>query len=720
MSGVQKEEISFTADISQLMNLIINSFYSKKEIFLRELLSNSSDALEKIRHKSLQDSNVLSSEPDLKIRVKSIEEDKCLVISDTGVGMTKDDLVNCLGTIAKSGTKAFLESVDKKDVETIGQFGVGFYSAFLVADRVKVVTKHNDDKEYVWESNSDKTFTLTSNDEGRLKRGTEIYLYLKEDELEYLKMDRVKTVIKQYTEFINYPIEVWETKEVEREVPVEDEEDSKEGDSPNGVEGDSPSDEPKIEEVEEEKEEKSEAPKTKKIKETVSEWKVVNDEKPIWCQKPEDVDEEKYKSFYKKLTGEYSDPLAHKHFHTEGNLECDCLLYVPERPPFDVFDGGQGKKRNIKLYVKKVFIMDDCEELVPEWLKFVRGVVDSNDIQLNVSREILQQSRVLSQIKNIIIKKSIELMNEIAEDEDKFKKFYEHYDKMIKLGVHEDSKNRDKLVELLRYNSVNNSDKLISLKEYVENMKEEDKSIYYICGDNKESLSKSPLIERIKQKGHDVLYFTDPIDEYMVQNVKEYMEKKLVDVSKEGIKFDEDEIKKQTEENKALIDFIKEQLGSRVTEVKVSDRLASTPCVLTTAEFGWTANMERIMKAQALRNSQMDQFMGARKIMELNTGHLIMRTLREKLSDETNHKQCKDIVELLYSNAILNSGFILENPSEYANKVNKMIEVGFCDAEEDQTLEDPPDLSDTLNTQDTVANTEGESASDESIMEVVD
>lgn len=709
MSGVQKEEISFTADISQLMNLIINSFYSKKEIFLRELLSNSSDALEKIRHKSLQDSNVLSSEPDLKIKVKSIEEDKCLVISDTGVGMTRDDLVNCLGTIAKSGTKAFLESVDKKDVETIGQFGVGFYSAFLVADRVKVVTKHNDDKEYVWESNSDKTFTLTSNDEGTLKRGTEIYLYLKEDELEYLKMDRVKTVIKQYTEFINYPIEVWETKEVEREVLVEEEEDSKEGDTP--------SDEPKIEEVEEEKEEKSEAPKTKKIKETVSEWKVVNDEKPIWCQKPEDVDEEKYKSFYKKLTGEYSDPLAHKHFHTEGNLECDCLLYVPERPPFDVFDGGQGKKRNIKLYVKKVFIMDDCEELVPEWLKFVRGVVDSNDIQLNVSREILQQSRVLSQIKNIIIKKSIELMNEIAEDEDKFKKFYEHYDKMIKLGVHEDSKNRDKLVELLRYNSVNNSDKLISLKEYVKNMKEEDKSIYYICGDNKESLSKSPLIERIKQKGHDVLYFTDPIDEYMVQNVREYMEKKLVDVSKEGIKFDEDEIKKQTEENKALIDFIKEQLGTRVTEVKVSDRLASTPCVLTTAEFGWTANMERIMKAQALRNSQMDQFMGARKIMELNTGHLIMRTLREKLGDETNHKQCKDIIELLYSNAILNSGFILENPSEYADKVNKMIEVGFCDAEEDQTLEDPPDLSDTPNN---AANTEGESPSDESKMEEVD
>ena len=676
MSGVQKEEISFTADISQLMSLIINSFYSKKEIFLRELLSNSSDALEKIRHKSLQDSNVLSKEPDLKIRVKSIEEEKCLVISDTGIGMTRDDLVNCLGTIAKSGTKAFLESVDKKDVETIGQFGVGFYSAFLVADRVKVVTKHNDDNEYVWESNSDKTFTLTTNAEATLKRGTEIYLYLKEDELEYLKTDRVKTVIKQYTEFINYPIEILESREVEREV------DDTEEDTPDETKEESSSDEPKIEEVEEE-----ETPKTKKIKETVSEWKVVNDEKPIWSQKPEDIDKEKYNSFYKKLTGEYSDPLVNMHFHTEGNLECDCLLYIPQRVPMDVFEGGQGKKRNIKLYVKKVFIMDDCNELLPEWLKFIRGVVDCNDIQLNVSREILQQSRVLSQIKNIIVKKSIELMNSIAEDDDKFKVFYENYNKMIKLGIHEDYKNRNKLVELLRYNSVNNSDKLISLKEYVSNMKEEDKSIYYICGDNKESLSRSPLIERIKEKGHDILYFTDPIDEYMIQNVREYMEKKLVDVSKEGIKFDEDEIKKQSEENKVLIDFIKEQLGSRVTEVKISDRLASTPCVLTTAEFGWTANMERIMKAQALRNSQMDQFMGARKIMELNPENLIMRTLKSKLEDESNHKQCKDIVELLYSNAILNSGFILDNPSDYANKVNKMIEVGFCDAYEQKDEE---------------------------------
>ena len=700
-----KEELSFTADISQLMNLIINSFYSKKEIFLRELLSNASDALEKIRHKSLKNADELKSESELKIKVKSYENENKLVISDTGIGMTKDDLINCLGTIAKSGTKAFLENIDKKDVETIGQFGVGFYSSYLVAERVKVVTKNNDDKEYVWESNSDKTFTLTTNETPTLTRGTEIHLYLKEDELEYLKTDRVKEVIKEYTEFINYPIEIWETKEVEKEVPIEEEEEEEEKEEvkkevpieeeeeEEEKEEEKENDEPKIEEIEdekEEKEEKEEKPKTQKVKELVSEWKVINNEKPIWCEKPEDLSEKQYNNFYKNLTGEHSEPLVYKHFHTEGNMECNSIIYIPEKAPFELFENTATKKKNIKLYSKKVFIMDNCEELIPEWLKFVKGVVDCNDIKLNVSREILQQSKVVSQIKNVLVKKSIELIHEISEDEDKFNKFYENYNKMLKLAVHEDSKNRSKLVEFLRYYSLNNHTKLISLKEYVENMKEEDKTIYYICGENKETLSKSPLIERIKNEGHDILYFTDPIDQYMIQNVTEYMEKKLVDVSKEGIKFDEEKIKQQTEENKELIDFFKEKLGERVTEVKVSDRLNETPCVLTTAEFGWTANMERIMKAQALRNSAMDQYMGARKIMELNPDHVIMRTLKEKLKDSDNVKQCNDIVNLLYHNAILSSGFTIENPTEYASRVNKMIEVGFCNMEEDD--EDLPEL----------------------------
>lgn len=332
--------------------------------------------------------------------------------------------------------------------------------------------------------------------------------------------------------------------------------------------------------------------------------------------------------------------------------------------------------------------MDDCEDLVPEWLRFMKGIVDSTDIPLNVSREILQQNKVIKQIKNTIVKKSIELLIELTEDEDKYNKFYDNYSKMIKLAVHEDTKNRDKLIELLRFNSSNNMDNYITLKNYVENMKEDQSSIYYITGQSKDAMSNSPFIEKIRANGYDVLYFTDAIDEYMIQNVKEYNEKKLVDVSKEGIKFDEEELTKKKDENKELLKFIKENLGDKVTEVRLSDRLKSTPCVLVTAEFGWTANMERIMKAQALRNSQMDQFMGARKIMEINPDHNIMKTLREKISDDAAKKQCNDITQLLYDNAILNSGFTLEKPSEYANKVNKMIEIGFCNIDDEEESEE--------------------------------
>jgi molecular chaperone HtpG len=670
-----KEEISFTADISQLMNLIINSFYSKKEIFLRELLSNASDALEKIRHQSLVDKNVLEGDDNLKVQVKVDKEAKTLTIRDNGIGMTRDDLINCLGTIAKSGTKAFIENLgNSKDVETIGQFGVGFYSSYLVADKVKVITKHNDDEEYTWESNSDKKFSLEVNNIATLTRGTEITLYIKEDEEKYLETNTVKEIIKTYTEFINYPIEIWETKEVNEQEPEQEAKEPKEE-----------LDEPLIEDVVEDIEKNKETTKTWSKKE-VSEWVQINDEKPIWTLKPENVTDEQYKSFYKKISGDYGEPLTQKHFHTEGQLECNCLLYIPEKQPFDMFETGK-KKKNIKLYVKKVFIMDDCDELLPEWLKFVKGVVDSNDIPLNVSREILQQNKIIKQIKNVIVKKVIELITELSDDDEKFNKFYESYSKMLKLGVHEDSKNRDKLVELLRFYSSKDKEKLVTLKEYVEEMKEEQSSIYYICGDNKDVLSQSPLIEKIRKKGYNVLYFTDTIDEYMVQNVREYNNKKLVDVSKEGIKFDEDNLQKMEEDNKDFMAFIKETLGGKVSDVKITDRLQDTPCVLVTAEFGWTANMERIMKAQALRDNNMDTFMSSKKIMELNMEHIILRTLKEKSLVENEKSACVDVIKLLYDNALLGSGFVLEDPNEYAKKVNRMIEIGFCDEEVNTTPE---------------------------------
>jgi len=701
-----KTEISFDADISQLMHLIINSFYSKKEIFLRELLSNASDALEKIRYESLTDKTVLDSESNLRIRVSVDSETKTLVIEDTGIGMTRNDLVHSLGTIARSGTKQFLENLslnkEKKgssDVEQIGQFGVGFYSSYLVADNVKLYTKHNNDVEYVWESTSDKTYTIAVNETPRLTRGTQLHLSIKDELSEYLNINTVKETIKRYTEFINYPIEILESREIEEgdtpSTPTDKEVALGEGEQsqPEGV---SHSDEPLIEDLLEDSLPTSDeplidngvegvSPSSKKVKKTIQEWNLLNDQKPIWSRKPEDVSIEEYTNFYKKAMNETAEPLSYKHFHTEGQLDLNCLLYIPERPQMDMFESQtQTKKNNIKLYVKKVFITDECNDLVPEWLTFMKGIVDSADIPLNVSREILQQNKVVKMIRNTVVKKSVELFTELSDDEEKYKTFYDNYSKMLKLGIHEDTKIREKLVELLRFYSSENREKYITLSQYVENMKEDQESIYYITGQNKDAMSNSPFIENLRSKGYDVLYFTDIIDEYMIQNLKDYKTKKLVDVSKDGMKFDE--LEKTKEDYKFVTEFIKKTLDKKVTDVKITDRLKSTPCILVTAAFGWTANMERIMKAQALRNNQMDQFMGSQKILEINPNHNIMKTLKEKVNVEDNNKRCIDIVSLLYDTALLNSGFMLDTPTEYANKVNRLLELGFCDDVDDEEL----------------------------------
>jgi len=646
------ETKQFNADITQLMNLIINAFYSKSEIFLRELLSNASDALDKVRYESLTDNTVLDSERELKIKIWV--EDNKLIVEDTGIGMTKDELINNLGTIAKSGTKQFLENVKKGDIDQIGQFGVGFYSSFLVADKVEVYTKHNSDNEYIWESSATESYTIKKNPNPSLKRGTKIVLYIKEYDDEYLDIDTVKDVIKKYTQFISFPIEILETKEVEVE---SDEDDSDEDDS---------DEETNIEDVSEEN--------TSKTK-TVSEWSVINCQKPIWCRKAEDVTEEEYNNFYKTLTDDQSDALAYKHFHAEGQLEFDCLLYIPERTPFDMFDQSK-KKKNLKLYVKRIFIMDDCDDLIPEWLKFMSGVVDSNDIPLNVSRELLQQNRIVRQISKVVVKRSIELFNELAEDEEKYEIFYDTYNKMLKLGVHEDNRNRDKLAKLLRFYSSNNSDKYISFDDYVKNMQEGQENIYFITGQSISSLSGSPFIENLKERGYDVLYFIDPIDEYMIQNMKEYEKIKLVDVSKEEIEFNNDV--ETVDDNKDLLEYLKKTLEKRVKDVRISKRLNDTPCVLVTTEQGWSANMERIVKSQALRNNEMDHFMTSKKILEINVEHNVFKSLKAKFKDDKNKGDCANIVNMLFDTAQINCGFMLEEPSDYAAKINKMIETGFC------------------------------------------
>ncbi|PSS31246.1 Endoplasmin like [Actinidia chinensis var. chinensis] len=690
------EKFEFQAEVSRLMDIIINSLYSNKDIFLRELISNASDALDKIRFLSLTDKEILGEGDNtkLEIQIKLDKEKKILSIRDRGIGMTKEDLIKNLGTIAKSGTSAFVEKMQTSgDLNLIGQFGVGFYSVYLVADYVEVISKHNDDKQYVWESKADGAFAISEDTwNEQLGRGTEVRLHLREEAGEYAEESKLKELVKKYSEFINFPINLWASKEVDVEVPADDDESNDEEETSES----SSFEEDKEDEEKEEDEEGEKKPKTKKVKETTYEWELLNDVKAIWLRNPREVTDEEYTKFYHSLAKDFSDekPLAWSHFTAEGDVEFKAVLFVPPKAPHDLYESYyNANKSNLKLYVRRVFISDEFDELLPKYLNFLMGLVDSDTLPLNVSREMLQQHSSLKTIKKKLIRKALDMIRRIAEedpdesndngkkdddessdiDEKKgqYAKFWNEFGKSIKLGIIEDATNRNRLAKLLRFESTKSGGKLTSLDQYISRMKSGQKDIFYITGTNKEQLEKSPFLERLTKKNYEVIFFTDPVDEYLMQYLMDYEDKKFQNVSKEGLKLGKDSKDKELKESfKELTKWWKGALANEnVDDVKISNRLADTPCVVVTSKYGWSANMERIMQSQTLSDANKQAYMRGKRVLEINPRHPIVKELRERVVKDPEDASVKQTAQLIYQTALMESGFILSDPKDFASRI---------------------------------------------------
>ena len=701
----KSEKHAFQAEVNRMMKLIINSLYRNKEIFLRELISNASDALDKIRLMSLSDKTVLDATEELSIRIKADKDNHVLHITDTGIGMTKDDLVNNLGTIAKSGTADFLSKMqdasDKQEMsDLIGQFGVGFYSAFLVADKVIVTSKHNDDKQYIWESDAN-SFSVVEDPRGdTLKRGTQISVFLKEEAYDYLEQDTVKDLIKKYSQFINFNIYMWSSKTESVEEPIEEEDDDeKKEDAEDEEKKEEEKDEDEDAEVEEDKEEEEEKPKTKTVNKTVWDWLLINDNKPIWTRKPSEIEDDEYSEFYKSITKDSTGPLTQTHFIAEGEVTFKSLLFVPTNQPSETFNKYGQAHDQIKLYVRRVFITDDFQDMMPNYLNFIRGVVDSDDLPLNVSRETLQQHKLLKVIKKKLVRKALDMIKKI--DDDKYKDFWKEYSTNIKLGVIEDAANRTRLAKLLRFKSSNGE--MTSLADYVERMKDKQEQIFYMAGANEEEVKTSPFVERLLKKGFEVLYLTEAVDEYALGALPEFEGKKFQNVAKEGFSLDGESegAKKRMEEMnerfEPLLKWLKDDaLKDHILKAEISERLDKSPCALITSRFGWTANMQRIITSQTHSKSedmQREYYLNQKKALEVNPRHPLIKELLKRVEDNTEDATAKEMALMMYNTATLRSGYMLKDTVAFAEHIEHMMRdtLGIDKSEQVEEEEELPE-----------------------------
>ena len=617
-----KESIEFKTEVTELLNLVIHSLYSNKEIFLRELISNSSDALDKLRFQSIQNEELLAEAGgELKLKIIPNKKSNTLTIQDNGIGMTKAELMNNIGTIAKSGTKEFMEKLKKSkeqdSANLIGQFGVGFYSAFMVADKIQIHTRKVGTKAgCFWESTGQGSYTIENL--SKEFTGTEIILHLKEDAHDYMTEWKIKELVKKYSDFIEYPIVMDTEKEVEDE--------------------------------KKEKGKDSEVTKKKVITE-----ETLNSQTALWMRPKSEIKEEEYTEFYHHIAHDFEKPLLHVHQHAEGTLEYKTLLFIPKKAPFDLFTPET--KYGIHLYIRRVLIMTDCQELLPSYLRFVKGVMDSSDLPLNVSREILQDNPILSKMKKNITKKILNTLKDLKEKNIKeYKEFYAEFGRVLKEGIM-DHEFKDTLLDLLLFESSSTKSlDTTSLQEYVSRMKPDQKEIYYITGENRDLVESSPYIEYFEKKGYEVLYLIDPIDEWLVQGLSEFDKKQFKAINKGNIETDKKTDSQKKEEEKkqkdftSLIDFIKDNLKHEVKDVKVSNRLVESVSCLVAEENGMTAQMERLMKTMN------KEFNENKKILEINLSHSLVKNMQKLIKKDSKDKRLKDYTKLIYNQALITEG----------------------------------------------------------------